>query len=96
MNVIADASILIHLAAIGRFHLLKELFREIIIPEGVYSEVAIEGQGLAGSLETSDATKAGIIRVVRVTDKERTKELSETYKVSITNAEVIQLSFGEE
>lgn len=92
MSVTADASILIHLAAIGRFHLLKELYREIVIPEGVYSEVVVEGWGLAGSLETSEATKAGFMRVVRVTDQEKVKELSERYKVSTTNSEVIQLS----
>ena len=92
MKVIADASILIHLSAIGRFHLLKEIFEAIIIPEGVYTEVVVEGWGLAGSLETSEATRAGFIRVNRVIDKEKVKELSERYKVSTTNAEVIQLS----
>lgn len=43
MKVTADTSILIHLAAIGRFYLLKELFGEIIIPESVYNEVVVEG-----------------------------------------------------
>lgn len=92
MKVIADTSILIHLAAIGRFYLLKELLGEIIIPEGVYTEVVVEGWGLAGSLETSEGTREGFIRANKVIDKEKVKELSERYKVSVTNAEVIQLS----
>jgi len=92
VKVIADTSILIHLSAIGRFYLLKELFGEIIIPEGVYTELAVEGWGLAGSLEASEATREGFIRVNKVIDKEKIKELSEKYKVSATNAEVIQLS----
>ncbi len=91
MKVIADASILIHLSAIGRFHLLKELFKAVVIPEGVYTEVVIDGWGLSGSLETSQAIRAGSIKVNQVMDKEKIKEKSQEYKVSTSNAEVIQL-----
>lgn len=45
--MVADASILIHLSAIGRFYLLKKLFKEITIPEAVYTEVVIEGLGVS-------------------------------------------------
>jgi len=92
MKVIADASILIHLAVIGRFYLLKELFKEIAIPEGVYTEVVIEGWGLSGSLETSEAIKIGFIKVNQVMDKEKVKQVSQEHKVSTINAEVIQLA----
>lgn len=92
MKVIADASILIHLASIGRFYLLRKHFEEIIIPEGVYKEVVIEGWGFSGSLETSEATKENYITVKKVTDKEKVKEIAEEYNVGITNAEVIQLA----
>lgn len=91
-KVIADASILIHLSAIGRFYLLRELFQEVIIPEGVYTEIVIEGWGLSGSLETSEAIMSGFITVNQVMDKEKVKEISQRYKVSISNAEVIQLA----
>lgn len=40
--VIADASTLIGLSRIGQLSLLKKLFGEVIIPRGVYDEVAIE------------------------------------------------------
>ena len=92
MKVIADASILIHLSAIGRFYLLKELFKEITIPEGVYTEVVIEGWGFPGSLETSEALRSGFLKTIKVMDRERVREISEEYRVSLTNAEVIQLA----
>lgn len=91
-KVIADASILIHLSAIGKFYLLRELFQGVIIPEEVYDEVVIEGWGLSGSLETSEAIRSGFITVNQVMDKGKVKEISQRYKVSISNAEVIQLS----
>jgi hypothetical protein len=92
LKVVADASILIHLSAIGRFYLLKELFGEIIIPEGVHREVVIEGWGLPGSLETSEAIRTDLIKVVQVMDKEKAREIMEEYEVSLSNAEVIQLA----
>ena len=92
MKIIADASILIHLSAIGRFHLLKELFRKITVPEGVYTEVVIEGQGLPGSVETSEALKGGFLKVMKVTDREKVKEIPQEYGITLNNAEVIQLA----
>ena len=69
MKITADTSILIHLAAIGRFYLLKQLFGEIIIPEGVYIEAVVEGWGLPGSLETSEGIRVGFIRMSKAMDK---------------------------
>jgi predicted nucleic acid-binding protein len=92
MRVIADASILIHLSAIGRFHLLRKFFEEVIIPEGVYAEVVVEGWGFSGSLETSEAIKDGVLKVKQVIDKEKVKEISKEYRISVSNAEVIQLA----
>lgn len=93
VKVIADASILIHLSSIGRFHILKKLYGEIVIPDGVYSEVVIEGWGLPGSLETSEGVKEGSIKVCKIINIEKIKEWSVRYKVSTTNAEVIQLTY---
>lgn len=39
--VIADASTLIGLLRIGQLYLLEKLFKKIIIPKGVYNEVAV-------------------------------------------------------
>ena len=57
LRAVSDPSILIHLSAIGRFHLLMDLFQEIVIPEEVYEEVVVEGWGLSGSLETAEAKR---------------------------------------
>ena len=92
MELVADASILIHLSAIGRFYLLRELFKGITIPEGVYTEVVIEGWGLSGSLETSEAIRTEFIKVNQVMDKEKVKKIAQEYKTSTSNAEVIQLA----
>ena len=92
LRAISDASILIHLSAIGRFHLLMDLFQEIVIPEGVYEEVVVEGWGLPGSLETAEAIRNGFIAVKRVIDKEEVRNISYEYGISISNAEVIQLA----
>lgn len=48
MFVVSNSSPLISLAKIQRFHLLKELFGEIIIPKNVYDEVVIKGKGKTG------------------------------------------------
>jgi predicted nucleic acid-binding protein len=92
MELVADASILIHLSAIGRFYLLRELFKGISIPEGVYTEVVIEGWGLSGSLETSEAIRTEFMKVNQVMDKEKVKKIAQEYKTSTSNAEVIQLA----
>ncbi len=91
LKAVADASVLIHLSAIGRFHLLLNLF-EIVIPEGVYEEVVVEGWGLPGSLETVEAIRNGFITVERVIDMEKVRNISYEYGISISNAEVIQLA----
>ena len=91
LRAVSDASILIHLSAIGRFHLLMDLFQEIVIPEGVYEEVVVEGWGLPGSLETAEAIRSGFIAVKRVIDKEEVR-ISYEYGISVSNAEVIQLA----
>lgn len=45
MRAIADATPLIHLAKIGKLHLLKRLFEKIIIETEVYKEVIEKGGG---------------------------------------------------
>ena len=43
MRVVSDASVLIHLGRIGYFRLLKDLYGEVVIATGVYSEVVERG-----------------------------------------------------
>ena len=59
MSAVADSSPLIHLAALGDLPLLKILFPEITIPEAVYREVVMEGQGRAGAQEVDGSAEPG-------------------------------------
>ncbi len=43
-KVISNSSPIIHLAKIGRIHLLQEFYKNIAIPSAVYEECIIEGK----------------------------------------------------
>lgn len=46
---VSDASPLINLARVGRFDLLAAFYGEIVIPQAVYQEVVVRGEGREGS-----------------------------------------------
>jgi len=54
--VIADSSCLIGLSKIDQLDILCKLFERIIIPDAVYYEVVVRGQGRAGAEEVAKAT----------------------------------------
>lgn len=72
MIVVSNSTPLISLAKIDRLDLLKAIFSRVQIPQGVYEEVVLEGEGLAGAREVSDA---GWIETVEVSDKSAVEEL---------------------
>ncbi len=41
--IVSDSSPLIYLTRLGRFHILRELYGTVLIPEAVWEEVAFEG-----------------------------------------------------
>lgn len=53
--VISDSGPLIALAAIGRLEWLRALFGQVIIPQAVYDEVVVHGQGEPGCEEVHEA-----------------------------------------
>ncbi|MCX5810595.1 MAG: DUF3368 domain-containing protein [Proteobacteria bacterium] len=53
--VVADSSCLISLSRIGKLAVLHELFGGIIIPEAVYYEVVVRGEGRIGAEEVKKA-----------------------------------------
>ena len=55
MSIVSDASPIIVLSKIGLFSLLRDRFHKIHIPEAVYDEVVLEGEGLPGSAELKAA-----------------------------------------
>ncbi len=53
--IIADSSCLIGLSRIGKLEVLHKLFGKIIIPEAVYHEVVVRGEGRKGAEEVKNA-----------------------------------------
>ncbi|MCZ7667717.1 MAG: hypothetical protein M5U34_11115 [Chloroflexi bacterium] len=51
MKVVSNASPLINLARIGQLDLLPGIFGCLFIPEAVWQEVVVEGQGQPGAEE---------------------------------------------
>lgn len=90
--VVADASILIHLSRIGRFHLLRDVYGELHITPSVFAEVVEKGWGLAGSMETERAVRGGWIKVLDVVDKWKARDNSAMYGIHLANAETVQLA----
>ena len=57
LAVVSDSSPLIYLTRLGQFHLLRCLHDAVIVPQAVWQEVAVGGQGLteSGALRTGVA-----------------------------------------
>jgi predicted nucleic acid-binding protein len=55
VKAISNSSPLINFAALGRFTLLRELYRTIVIPDAVYHEVVVAGRGQPGAAEVEQA-----------------------------------------
>ena len=75
MKVVSNASPLIALSLIGKLHLLKELWREIIIPEAVYKEVVIQGKGKPGASLIENAIENKWIKIFQVEEKSQVRIL---------------------
>ena len=63
-GAISDSSTLIHLARIGRLHLLQEFHERILIAPAVWREVVEEGREWPGSSEVENGKRSGWIEVV--------------------------------
>src|SRR5437899_6977518 len=61
--VVADSSSFIHLAAIGRVGLLRELYGYLIVPLAVWQEVVVAGRGRPGETELRGAVEDGWVSV---------------------------------
>lgn len=62
-TAIPDSSVLISLAAIGRFHLVEGQNERVVVPPAVMREVVAEGQGYPGSEQLRTAVEEGRIEV---------------------------------
>ena len=68
--IISNSSPLIALAKIGRFKLLRDLFKEIYISKAVYREVVVHGKEKPGEKEVTQGTKSGWIKILEVRERE--------------------------
>jgi len=68
--IISDSSPLIALAKIGRFELLRDLFKQIHISKAVHREVVVRGKEKTGEKEVTQGIKKGWIKVLEVRERE--------------------------
>jgi predicted nucleic acid-binding protein len=61
--VIVDSSTLIHLSAIGRFALLKDLYGQLTVTPAVWREVVDQGKNRTGVGDLEDARHEGWLEV---------------------------------
>jgi len=54
LKVVCDSTVLIGLAKIGKIDLLKQIYREVFIPDAVFNEVVSKGKGRPGVKEISN------------------------------------------
>ena len=84
--IVANAGPLISLAAIGRLNLLQLQFELILIPQAVYEEVVVHGEGEPGSQEVKEAAW---IRTAQVHDHLAVHLLRETLDAGESEAIVL-------
>jgi len=70
--VVSDSSALINLARIGKLALLRDLYVEVHIPEAVWEEAVVQGEGQAGANEIKAAPW---VKAHRVKNSELVKAL---------------------
>lgn len=94
--IVADASVLIALAKIGRLELLKEVYGQVIVGEVVKAEVVDQGRAISatGLEHVEKARREGWIRVVGLTAKERSwmRRLLKTTRLDDGEAESLSLA----
>jgi hypothetical protein len=67
-----------NLAIIGHFHLIHQLFEEVIIPQEVWTELIIQGEGKPGAKDIEGATW---IKVAKVKNDSLVKTLTKDLDV---------------
>lgn len=61
--IVCNAALLIYLNEVGRLELLKTLYGQLLIPQGVFDEVVAEASGRPGAVEVRKAVDEGWIKV---------------------------------
>ena len=97
MPAVSNTSPLIWLSKIGKLDLLRELFDEILIPEGVYQEAVEIGlqEGFSDSLIIKEAVDQGWIKITILNEKEVElckKILNHAFELHMGEAQAIVLA----
>jgi len=93
MKVVSNASALINLARIGKLDLLRELYGQIIIPQAVWREVVVEGDGQPGADEVKSASW---IKTKRVTNRHLVRALQQDLDAGESEAIALALEVEAE
>lgn len=90
-SAVSNAGPLIHLARIGRLHLLRALFQEVAIPIQVKVETVEKGKqkGFPDALLIEGAIEEGWIRTVEVRVNKRFEKVAETAGLQLAEVAVI-------
>ncbi len=88
--IISNSTPLVHLAALGDFHLLRTIFHVIHIPDAVHEEVVASGAGFPVGEAVQEAV-GDWIHVLPVDDRSRVKSIAEETKLDLGEAEAIAL-----
>jgi len=68
-RAVLNSSVIIALSALGYLNKLNQVFREVLIPRGIYEEICVKGRGLIGERELLEAVKDGLITVKDVKNR---------------------------
>lgn len=90
--IVSNASPLMYLAKIGKLDLLKELFKEIIVPKEVYEEIVVEGKK-EGFLDAYVVESAVNEKRIKVEEVRVDKEL-EMFAPEIDSGEIAVISLA--
>lgn len=90
MIVVSDTSPITNLAAVGQLDLLRQLYRTIVIPEAVYTEMVAAGKPVPGAVEVQTLCW---IQVQSIDDVQRVAALqSSQNNIDLGEAEAIALA----
>lgn len=95
-GAVADASVLIGLALVGRFELLRRFYPEVLVPPAVWREVVDEGQDLPGAAEAGQARAEGWFRVVEPKNRDLVRSLGRELDLGEAEAIALALETGAE
>lgn len=93
MSIVSNASLLINLSRIEKLDLLHDLYEEVIIPEGVWHEVVIEGVGQPGAETIGSAVW---IKRRAVKNRELVQALRQELDAGEAEAIALSLEIGAE